>query len=191
MDELVTPLFASEKPEPGGLFHNKEIVEITGLSGNRLREYQRDRLVQVRGTLKNTWNLSSRSDIAVFVVASELRDAMDAHYRVQQAAAISMYGWKVPEQESLPYHPITHALYGAASGEGFWVLRVRFLKNDQDGQRFISSFCYDDNNPPRIRRDVKDPFLEVGSLTLMLQPLLLPLARAFKNYANRDARIEP
>lgn len=195
MDEVIVPLFAPAKPEPGALYHNKEVVHITGLSGDRLREYQRERIVHVRERVTHGsmhWNLCSRSDIAVFVVASELRDAMDAHYRVQQAAALGCYAWAEPEQEKQTWHPITHALYSAAGAiKGFWVLRIRFTRNDQNGQRRITAYCYDDTRPPRIKHDPRDPWLETSSTTLMLQPLLMPLARSFKEYGKREMRVEP
>lgn len=195
MDEAVTPLFAPGKPEPGGLYHNAEIVHLTGLSPSRLREYQRNGIVQVRQRVEHrgqTWNVGSRSDVSVFAVASDLHDATGAHWRVLQAAALGMYAWAEPEQERSTFHPITHALYAAAGAiKGFWVLRIRFLKNDQNGQRRIQAYCYDLDTPPRIKHDERDPWLETSSITTMLNPILMPLARATKEYGKREMRITP
>lgn len=184
MDAPIKPLFANDKPEPGGLFHNKEVAHITGLSASRLREYQKDRTVMVRQVYRSQWHLINRSDIAVYTILSELADSMKAHHTVLQAASRALYFWSTPAQETLPWHPITHAMYGGKNTPDLmWLLQFRFLRSAMTGQRQIQAYCYPENNKPRYDRDPKNGWMPVSDLHVNLTPLMVTLVARFEDYA--------
>ena len=191
----VTPLIITETPEPGGLFSNGQIAEITGLSITRLKDWQIQRLVHVRELKHHTgrepWNMSARGDAAAFVGLSLLRDKAGVGTDVLRAASLAFYGWQAPEQEPKPRYPMLHALYGAANEpRTMWLLRLRFLTNDQTGQERITGYCYPEDNPPRIIDKPSSPWQPSGDLHLLLTPPLIKLVASFRRFAGTAARLD-
>jgi hypothetical protein len=194
MGQPIRPIIKTAQPEPGGLFSNGQIAEITGLSVRRLKEFQTERLVHVRD-LKNTgvsaWNMSARGDVAAFVVLSQLRDRAGVNEATLRAASVALYGWSTPQQEPLPWYPLLHALYGAArEPREMWLLRLRFLRNDQNDQERITGYCYGESNPPRIVIDPADPWQADADLHLLLTPALTKLVASFRKFAGHAPRLD-
>lgn len=191
----VRPLFITDPPEPGGLFSNGQIAELTGYPVMRLKEFQTKHLVHVR-ELKNStgrepWNMSARGDAAAFVVLSRLRDMFHVDEDVLRAASIALYGWHTPEQEAKPWYPLLHGLYAAANEpRKMWLLRLRFLENDQTGQERITGFCYAEDEPPRIIDKPSSPWLPTGDLHLLLTPPLVRLVGAFRRFADANPALD-
>jgi len=173
------------------LFENHQVVRITGLSGNRLRNFQRERWIQVRGHLKSgltASNLSAPSDIAAFSAMSGLFDALGAKRDVLGAAATGLYVWQ-PEQVARAFHPITHALYGTANDE-WWIWQIYSLRNDQTSQRRVRSFCYNMDETLKLFTDLASPWLPITRTTINLSPLLKPIVARIRERGNATRRLD-
>jgi len=188
VDDNYAQLFAHN--EPGPRFKPSEVAAIIAEQGmkaetiaNQLRANIRAGLIQTREKIgkgtKNPHSSLSLSDVVVAKVLSIFNNDFEIFDQQTLGFVVSaFYGWQdgdlTPATERFP-HPAFNALQETAKGK-FWAFRLDVYRDASTGHRSYRTALFDMDHRPGRR--FPDNAMPRGTISLNLQPLLLPLIEA-------------
>jgi hypothetical protein len=153
---------------------------------SRLRGLAERRLIHQRrrrGSSRTSTAEYGADDFAAAAALMAFYDMGISDTDIVAFASLALYSWdrtlNPPPGNGYPY-PLAAALLGVLNRGEFWTLRVGAYFHDQTGERRLLAACLPDEKPLNFSAVLDPAYLPRGSISIILPPLFLPFARAFK-----------